>query len=95
MWQCQRGMRTAERREVNVLEMKCLISLIGVSRMDRVRNEEVHRRTRIERELVSRAEQRILRWFGHVIHIQRMSTVWLEGCLWQKKAEVGYEVDRG
>ena len=37
------GMRSAERRKVNVLEMKCLRSLVGVSRMDRVRNEEVHR----------------------------------------------------
>ena len=34
--------------------------------MDRVRNEEVHRRAGIERELVSRADQRVLRWFGHV-----------------------------
>ena len=58
-------MRTAERRKVNVLEMKCLRSLVGVSRMDRVRNEEVHRRARIERELVSRADQRVLRWFGN------------------------------
>ena len=33
-----RGMRSAERRKVNVLEMKCLRSLVGVSRMDRVRN---------------------------------------------------------
>ena len=29
-------MRSAERRKVNVLEMKCLRSLFGVSRMDRV-----------------------------------------------------------
>ena len=39
--------------------------------MDRVRNEEMHthcilqRRAGIERELVTRADQRILRWFGH------------------------------
>ena len=32
-------MGSAERRKVNVLEMKCLRSLVGVSRMDRVRNE--------------------------------------------------------
>ena len=43
-------MRSAERRKVNVLEMKCLISLVGVSRMDRVRNEEESNRARIERE---------------------------------------------
>ena len=38
----------------------------GVSRIDRVRNEEVRRRDGIERELASRADQRVLRWFGHV-----------------------------
>ena len=55
------GMRSAERRKVKVLEMKCLISLVGVSRMDRVRNEGVRRRAGIERELASRADQRVLR----------------------------------
>ena len=37
-----------------------------VSRLDRVGNEEVRRRAGIERELASRADQRVLRWFGHV-----------------------------
>ena len=60
------GMRSAKRRKVNVLEMKCLRSLVGVSRMDRVRNEEVRRRAGIEMELASRADQRVLRWFEHV-----------------------------
>ena len=40
--------------------------LVGVSRMDRVRNEEVRMRAGIERELASRADKRVLRWFGHV-----------------------------
>ena len=35
------GMRSTESRKVNVLEMKCLRSLVGLTRMDRVRNEEV------------------------------------------------------
>ena len=59
-------MRKAERRKVNALEMKCLRRLIGVSRMDRVTNEEVRRRAGREKELVGRADQRVLRWFGHV-----------------------------
>ena len=42
-------MRSTERRKVNVLQMKCLRNLVGESRMDRVRNEEVHRRAGIER----------------------------------------------
>ena len=51
-------MRSAERRKVNVLDMKCLRSLVGVSRMDRVTNE-VRRRAGIERELVSTVDQNI------------------------------------
>ena len=43
--------------KVNVLEMKCLRSLVGVSRMDRVRNEEVRRRAGIEMKLARRVEQ--------------------------------------
>ena len=57
-------MRSAESRKVNVLEIKCLRSLVGVSRMDRVRNEEVCRTAGIERQLASRADQRVLKWFG-------------------------------
>ena len=34
--------------------------------MDRVRNKVVRRRAGIERELASRADQRVLRWFWHV-----------------------------
>ena len=49
-----------------VLEMKCLRSLVGVSRMDRVRDEEVRRRAGIEREFASRADQRVLRYLGHL-----------------------------
>ena len=49
-------MSSAERRKVNVLGMKCLRSLVGVSRMDRVRNEELRRKAGIERELEIRAD---------------------------------------
>ena len=63
------GMRSPERRKVNVLEMKFLRNLVGASRMDRVRNEEVRSRPGIENELVSRADQRVLGWLGHVERI--------------------------
>ena len=39
--------------------------------MDRVRNDEMHRRAGIERELASRADQTVLRWFGLV------ETMWI------------------
>ena len=39
-------------------------SVVGVSRMDRLMNEEVRRRAGIEWEFASRADQRVLEWFG-------------------------------
>ena len=45
-------MRSAGRKKVNVPEIKCLRSLIGVSQMDRVWNEEVRRTAGKERARV-------------------------------------------
>ena len=57
-------MGSTERRKVHFFEMKCLRSLVGVSRIYKVWNKEVRRRAVIERELASREDQRVLRWFG-------------------------------
>ena len=54
-------------------EIKCL------TRMDRVTIEEVRRRDGIERELASRADQRVLRWFGHVEGMDKYR-IWPEWC---------------
>ena len=51
---------------MDVLEMKCMKTLVGVSRMDRVKNQEVRWRAGTEREFASRADQRLMRSFGHV-----------------------------
>ena len=50
-------MRSAERRKVNLLEMNCWRSLVGISRMARVRNEEERRTVGIEKELASIMDQ--------------------------------------
>ena len=60
------NMGVADKKRLNVMEMRCLRSMCGVTRMDRVRNEEVRRRTGVVRDLAGRAEQCVLRWFGHV-----------------------------
>ena len=83
-------MKSAERSKVNVLEMKCFRSLVGVSRLDRIRHEEVRRRARIERELVSRVDQRVPRWFGHM---ERMDDCSLARRVLMVELEGGYGVD--
>ena len=45
------GYEKSKRRMMNVLEMKCLKSMVVVTQMDRIRNEEIRRRVGIEREL--------------------------------------------
>ena len=60
------GMKVTERQNLNVFEMKCLRSMTGVSRLDRVRNEVVRTRTGVRRELAARVDMNVLRWFGHV-----------------------------
>ena len=35
------GLREAERRRLNVFEMKCLRPMVGVTRRDGIRNEEI------------------------------------------------------
>ena len=63
---------------------------LTVSRMDRVRNENVRSRVGTERELVSRVDQRVLtlRWFRHESR-EWMSTVGQKGVDGRSK-ECGY-----
>ena len=60
------GLKLTERQKLNVFEMKCVRSMTGVSRLDRVRNEVVRARPDVGRELVARVDMSVLRWFGHV-----------------------------
>ena len=83
--------RSAKRRKVNVREMKHLRSLVKVSRIDTVRNEEVPTRTGIVRELACRVDQRVLRWFGQM---ERMDEYLMARRVsWRKYVEGGYEVN--
>ena len=66
--------------------------------MDRVRNEEVHMRAGIEKELASRVDQRVLRWFGHVERMddyrmaRRVLMAEVSGGAGKRETEVGLDV---
>ena len=57
---------TADKKCLDVMEMRCLRIMCGLARWGSLRNEEVRRRTGVLLELSNRAEQKGLRWFGHV-----------------------------
>ena len=40
--------------------------MADVSRLVRLRNEEVRERTGVRKELATRVDMNVLRWFGHV-----------------------------
>ena len=46
--------------------MKCLRSMTGVSRLDRLRNEVVRPRIGVRRGLAAKVDMNVLRWFGHL-----------------------------
>ncbi len=50
------------RNSLDVFEMMCQRSMVWVTRMDRVRNEEVRRRAGIVRKMSERVDQRVLSW---------------------------------
>ena len=54
-------MKVTERQKLNLLEMKCLRSMTGVSQLDRVGNEVVRARTGVRRELGARVDMNVLR----------------------------------
>ena len=56
-----RCVRFAKRR-MHAMEMERLRNTVGVTQMARVRNEAVRRRA--GRELVSRVDQKVFRWFS-------------------------------
>ena len=60
------GLNKKERKSLDVLEMRCLRSINGTTIRDRVRNEEVRRRTGVKLTLSQRVDRCTLRWFGHV-----------------------------
>src|SRR5215469_4732352 len=54
-----------ERNDLEVFEMKGLRSICGLSIRDRVRNVRIRERCVWERDLFSRYEQNVLKWYGN------------------------------
>ena len=59
-------LKAGAKKRLNVFEKKCLRKICGVTVMDRIRNEVIREEVGVGRDLASRAENCVLRWFGHV-----------------------------
>ena len=56
----------SQEKQMERVEMKMLRFSLGVTRRNRIRNEEVRRRLKVER-LSDKLREARLRWFGHVM----------------------------
>ncbi len=70
--QCMGNVRESERNTLDVFEMKCPRSMVGVTRMGRVRNEEARRRVEIVRKTSERVDQMVLSWYGEELWTKRV-----------------------
>ena len=59
-------LKVTQQRRLKVFEMACLRKIEGVTRRDRIRNEEICNRLELRQNILSRIQQRRLRYFGHI-----------------------------
>jgi hypothetical protein len=67
-------MREALNRKLLVFEMSVLRRIMGVTRRDRCRNEDVRRQLGVNRDVVNEIRHRRLGYFGHVVRMSQSRT---------------------
>ena len=56
----------SDEKKLLIFEIQCLRSILGVSRLSRIRNEEIRRFTGSEKTIIEVIKDKRLKWFGHV-----------------------------
>ena len=56
----------SDEKELLFFEMNCLRSILGVSKLNRIRNEDIRRITGSEKTITEAINDKRLKWFGHV-----------------------------
>src|SRR6218665_3697589 len=59
-------MKEKQKQRLRVFEMACLRKIEGVTRRDRIRNEEIFNRLNIRIGIIDRIRSKRLRYFGHL-----------------------------
>ena len=59
-----------DKRRLLTFEMSCLRRIEGVTRRDRIRNEEIRTRLKVQANIVTKVQHKRLRYFGHVIRMK-------------------------
>ena len=62
-------LRQADKRQLDTFEMRCLRVILGVSLMDKIRNEEIRQRLHLPTTICDEVSKRRLKLFGHVVRM--------------------------
>ena len=60
-------LKASDKHKLEVFEMRCLRSILGVNIRDRITNVAVRKGLKCETTIVQEIQKRRLRWFGHVV----------------------------
>ena len=73
------ALTNTDEKKLLVFEMQCLQSILVVSRLNRIRNEEIRRITGSEKTIIEMIKEKRLKWSGHVCRKETDSWV-LQAC---------------
>ena len=62
-------LKKSSRHKLEVFEMRCLRSILGVSLRDKLRNEDIRKQLEMTVKITDLVTRRQLRWFGHTIRM--------------------------
>ena len=62
---CRDAVKKAHEKKLDVAEMRMLRWMIGVTKMDRIRNERIRGTTKVG-EISKKVQESRLKWYGHV-----------------------------
>jgi hypothetical protein len=62
-------LRKSDCQKLEVFEMRCLRTILGVNLLDKIRNDEIRHRLNIKSTITEVVSRRRLKWFGHVVRM--------------------------
>ena len=88
-------LRKEDENRLLVFEMTCLRKILGVSRLDKIRNTTIRKSLDLKEDIIIQISQKRLRYYGHIMRMKtkRMPYITLNGMV-QRDRQRGRPVKR-
>ena len=79
-----------------VFEMTCLRKILGVSRLDKIRNTTIRKSLDLKEDIIERISQKRLRYYGHIMRINTQRMPYIKHLMeWSKETDNEDGQERG